>query len=96
MGKSNSLAKNIEFATGLETRATILGSLQSGGTPSCQDRVFASAMGGKAVEIIASGRKNRIVAYVHGGFTDFDMEEGMSMQKVPDAYLAAMSKKLSR
>lgn len=96
VGKSNSLAKNIEFATGLETRATILGSLQSGGTPSCQDRVFASAMGGKAVEIIASGRKNRIVAYVHGGFTDFDMEEGMSMQKVPDAYLAAMSKKLSR
>lgn len=96
VGKSNSLAKNIEFATGLETRATILGNLQSGGTPSCQDRVFASALGGKAIELIAQGFYNRIVAFVHGEFTDFDIEEAMQMSKLPDAYLEEMSKKLTR
>ena len=96
VGKSASLAKNIEFATGLETRATVLGILQCGGTPSCQDRVFASAMGGKAVEVINAGKKNRIVAYQNGEFTDFDMEKAMRLQKFPDAYMAEMSKKLSR
>ena len=96
VGKSASLAKNIEFATGLETRATVLGILQCGGTPSCQDRVFASAMGGKAVEAIYAGKKNRIVAYQNGEFTDFDMEKAMRLHKFPDAYMAEMSKKLSR
>ena len=96
VGKSASLAKNIEFATGLETRATVLGILQCGGTPSCQDRVFASAMGGKAVEVINAGKKNRIVAYQNGEFTDFDMEKAMRLQKFPDAYMAEMSKKLAR
>lgn len=96
VGKSASLAKNIEFATGLETRATVLGILQCGGAPSCQDRVFASAMGGKAVEVINSGGKNRIVAYQNGEFTDFDMEKAMRLNKFPDAYMAEMSKKLSR
>jgi len=96
VGKSASLAKNIQFATGLETRATVLGILQCGGRPSCQDRVFASAMGGKAVEVINSGGKNRIVAYKNGVFTDFDLEKAMKLNKFPDAYMAEMSKKLSR
>jgi 6-phosphofructokinase 1 len=96
VGKSAGLAKNIEFATGLETRATVLGILQCGGAPSCQDRVFASAMGGKAVEIINAGKKNRIVAYKNGEFVDFDLEKALHQQKFPDAYLAEMSKKLSR
>ena len=96
VGKSASLAKNIEFATGLEARATILGCLQSGGMPSCKDRVYASAMGGKAVECIHAGAKNRIVAYVNGAFTDYDIEEAMAMTKVPDAFLNEMSKKLAR
>ena len=96
VGKSSSMAKDIEFATGLETRATILGCLQSGGTPSCKDRVYASAMGGKAVQIINAGGVNRIVAYVDGAFTDFDLEEAMNMTKLPDAYLNEMSKKLAR
>jgi len=96
VGKSASLAKNIQFATGLETRATVLGILQCGGEPSCQDRVYASAMGGKAVEIINAGKTNRIVAYKNGEFTDFDIEKAMHQQKYPDAYLAEMSKKLAR
>ncbi len=96
VGKSGSLAKNIEFATGLETRATILGLIQGGGTPSCQDRVYASAMGGKAVEAINAGSKNRIVAYCNGEFVDFDMEKALRMTKQPDSYMYEMSKKLAR
>ena len=96
VGKSASLAKNIEFATGLETRATILGLIQCGGTPSCQDRVYASAMGGKAVEAINAGARNRIVAYCNGEFVDFDMEKALRMTKQPDSYMYEMSKKLAR
>ena len=53
-------------------------------------------MGGKAVEAIYAGKKNRIVAYQNGEFTDFDMEKAMRLNKFPDAYMAEMSKKLSR
>ncbi len=96
VGKSNSLAKNIEFATGLETRATILGQLQRGGRPTCQDRVFASAMGGKAVEVLSAGLENRIIAYVNGEFVDFDYIEAMKMERMPDSYLIETAKRMSR
>ncbi len=96
VGRSAKLAKNIDFATGLETRATVLGQLQCGGRPSCQDRVYASAMGGMAVELINSGSKNRIVAFSNGKFVDFDLEEALNMERKPDAYLYEMSKKLAR
>lgn len=96
VGKSKSLAKNIEFATGLETRATILGQLQRGGTPSCKDRVYASSMGGKAVEVLRAGGSNRIIAYRNGEFIDCDYEEALSMKKTLDPYMVEMSKKLTR
>ena len=96
VGRSSALAKNIDFATGLETRATILGLIQNGGRPTCQDRVYASAMGGKAVDLINMGAHDRIVAYVNGGFTDFDYNEALSLSKVPDPFMYEMSKKLAR
>lgn len=96
VGRSSSMAKDIDFAAGLETRATVLGLLQYGGTPSCQDRVYASAMGGKAVEAINSGKRNRVVAYCNGEFVDFDFEKAMRMTKKPDPYMNEMSKKLAR
>lgn len=96
VGHSASLAKNIDFATGIETRATILGQLQSGGCPTCLDRVFASAMGGKAVEAVNAGKTNRIVAFCNGEFVDFDLEKAMRMTKKPDKYMYDMSKKLAR
>ena len=50
IGDSMNMAKRIEEATGMETRATILGHMQRGGSPTCKDRVYASIMGAKAVE----------------------------------------------
>ena len=59
IGHSASMARRIEAATGLETRATILGYMQRGGAPTCKDRVYASIMGSKAVELLAEGKTNR-------------------------------------
>ena len=81
IGHSTSMAKRIEQATGIETRATILGHMQRGGSPSCKDRVYASIMGAKAVELLAEGKTMRVVAYKHGDYVDFDIDEALAMKK---------------
>lgn len=81
IGHSSSMAKRIEAATGIETRATILGYMQRGGTPTCKDRVYASIMGAKAAILLASGVSNRLVAYKHGEFVDYDIQEALNMTK---------------
>ena len=80
-GHSGSMAKRIEAATGIETRATILGHMQRGGTPTCKDRVYASIMGARAAELLAEGKSNRLVAYKHGEFVDYDIQEALNMKK---------------
>lgn len=75
------MAKRIEAATGVETRATILGHMQRGGSPTCKDRVYASTMGAKAVDLLLEGKTNRVVGYRHGEFVDFDIDEALAMQK---------------
>ena len=81
IGHSASMAKRIEAATGIETRATILGHMQRGGAPTCKDRVYASIMGAKAVELLCNGKSNRVVGYKHGEFVDFDIQEALNMKK---------------
>ena len=75
IGHSTSMAKRIEAATGIETRATILGHMQRGGSPTCKDRVYASIMGAYAVDLLREGKSNRVVAYKNGKFVDFDIDE---------------------
>lgn len=96
IGDSYEMAKRIEAATGMETRATVIGHIQRGGSPTCKDRVYASAMGAKAVDILTAGGSNRVVAYKHGEYVDFDIEEALRMKKTLDPYLFEMSKKLAR
>ena len=81
IGHSTSMARRIEAATGIETRATIIGHIQRGGTPTCKDRVYASIMGAKAAELLAEGKSNRIIAYRGGQFVDFDIQEALNMKK---------------
>ncbi len=81
VGDSINMAKRIEAATGMETRASILGYMQRGGSPTCKDRVYASIMGAKAVELIAEGKKNRVVGYKNGEYIDFDINEALQMRK---------------
>ena len=87
IGHSTSMAKRIEAATGIETRATILGHMQRGGTPTCKDRMYASIMGAKAAMLLAEGKSNRLVAYKGGQFLDYDIQEALNMKKdIPEEY----------
>ncbi len=96
IGHSTSMARRIEAATGIETRATILGYLQRGGSPTCKDRVYASIMGSKAVLLFDEGKENRLVAYRHGEFVDYDIAEALQMKKELPEEQYEIAKLLSR
>ena len=81
IGDSMNMAKRIEEETGMETRATILGHMQRGGSPTAKDRVYASIMGAMAVDLLLEGKTNRVVGYKHGEYIDFDINEALAMQK---------------
>ena len=89
------MARRIEAATGIETRATILGYMQRGGSPTCKDRYYASIMGAYAADILCAGKTNRVVGYQHGEFLDFDIEEALNMKKNIPEYVFEVSKILS-
>lgn len=84
VGGAIEIAKQIEEKTGIEARATILGHIQRGGSPTVYDRVMASMMGVKAVELIKEGIVNRIVSLKDNKLVDFDINEALEMTKVLD------------
>ena len=86
IGHSTSMARRIEAATGIETRATILGYMQRGGSTTCKDRYYASIMGAYAADILVQGKTNRVVCYQNGKFVDMDIEEALSMSKSISEY----------
>ena len=96
IGHSTSMARRIEAATGMETRATILGHMQRGGSPTCKDRVYASTMGAIAVDLLCEGKSNRLVAYKGGKFVDFDIDEALAMTKDISDYQFNIGRNLSR
>src|SRR5574344_2150362 len=79
IGHSTSMARRIEAATGMETRATILGYMQRGGSPTCKDRFYASMMGAYAADILCAGKSNRVVGVKQGEIRDYDIEEALAM-----------------
>ena len=87
VGKTEELAKYIEEKTGIESRATILGHVQRGGSPTLRDRVVASAMGHHAVELLSNGIGDRVVALQGGNIVDLDITEALNMQRVFDEEL---------
>ena len=80
VGHSHELAKEIEEKTGVESRATVLGHIQRGGSPTLRDRVVASEMGYYAVELLEKGIGNRVVVTKDGKVTDYDILEALSMK----------------
>lgn len=79
------LAKEIENATGIESRATIIGHVQRGGNPSLRDRVVASKMGYAAVQLLNDGIGNRVVALKDNKIVNYDIIEALNMEKTFDA-----------
>lgn len=95
IGDSINMAKRIEEATGIETRASIIGHMQRGGRPTAKDRMYASIMGAKAVDLLLEGKTNRVVAYKNGQFIDYDINEGLAMKKEISQYQLDVAKLLS-
>lgn len=95
VGHVITLAENIQQVTGIETRATILGHVQRGGSPTVRDRVLASEMGYHAVLLLLEGKSNRVVTIQHDHVLDYDIEEALKMKKPFDFDLYQMAHEIS-
>ena len=82
IGGVEAIADRIEQATGIESRATILGHVQRGGSPTVRDRVMASQFGYRAVELLRDGIGNRVVTFRENKIGDQDIYEALAMNKV--------------
>lgn len=81
IGGVEEMAKKIQAATGIDTRPTILGHVQRGGSPTVRDRVLSSRMGSAAVDLLCQGKSNRVVAMQMNTIVDFDIDEALAMKK---------------
>jgi len=95
MTDANELAKEVERRTGVETRATVLGHIQRGGSPSAADRVLASRMGGYALDLILAGEGGRCVGIRNNQLTHFDILEALDLPPTFDEELYKLARKLS-
>ncbi len=96
VGGAVDIAKYIEEKTDIATRATILGHIQRGGSPTIQDRVMGSRMGAAAIEALREGRYNRIIAVQSGKIVDIDIVEALNMKKSMDNDLVELSRILAQ
>lgn len=94
-GGTHELVKAIEEVSGIETRASTLGYIQRGGSPSALDRLLASRMGYYAVELLRKGKHNRVVGIKHNKIIDMDIDEAISMERKFDEKLYEMADVLS-
>ena len=95
IGGVDEMAKRIQEETGVESRATILGHVQRGGSPTVRDRVVGSTMGCKAVELLKQGIGNRVIALQKGELVDYDIFEALNMTKTIDLDLYKLAHEIS-
>lgn len=95
IGGVNEMAKRIQEETGVESRATILGHVQRGGSPTVRDRVVGSTMGCRAVELLKQGIGNRVIALQKGDLVDYDIFEALNMTKTIDLDLYKLAHEIS-
>lgn len=95
VGGVQDISHYIQHRTGIETRATILGHVQRGGSPTLRDRLMATSMGVAAVELLSNGIGNRVIASRDGKIVDFDITEALEMPRVFDKHLYDVAMKVS-
>lgn len=95
VGGANELAKSVEEVTGIEARATILGHIQRGGSPTASDRILASRMGAKAVEVLLEGKSSRVIGVKSGKIVDEDIDEALAIPRTFDEELYRIANALS-
>lgn len=88
-------AKLIERETQLETRVSVLGHIQRGGTPTAFDRVLSSRLGGRAVELLMDGKAGRAVGMEKNQIVDYSFDEVFSMPHNIDESMYRLSQELS-
>ena len=94
-GKALKIAEEIQAKTGLDTRGTVLGHVQRGGSPSMRDRVVAAQMGVHAIELLQAGYYNRVVALKNDAIVDYEIEEALNMKKELDPIMLGVAKVVS-
>jgi 6-phosphofructokinase 1 len=94
-GGAIEIAKTIEEKTGIEARATILGHIQRGGSPTVYDRLMASMMGAKAVELLKDNITNKIISLIDNKVVGIDIDEALKMEKTIDEGLIELSRVLA-
>lgn len=95
IGKVDEISRQIEEATGIETRGTVLGHVQRGGNPSVRDRVVATRMGYRAVELLEQGIGNRVIGIKDSEVVDYDIQEALKMKKTFDMELYRIANEVS-
>ena len=95
VGNAAEIAKDIEHYTGVESRATILGHVQRGGSPTIRDRVAASELGYYAVQLLFEGKGNRVVGIQNNKIVDYDIQEALSMKKPFETELFRIADEIS-
>ena len=95
IGDVDQLARDIEAATGVETRATVLGHVQRGGRPSARDRILASQMGYYAAHLLMNGKTERVVAVNNNNLMDYDIDEALAMKKPFKSKLFRMAEEIN-
>lgn len=81
VGNAYDVSKSIEEKTGIDTRVTILGYIQRGGTPTSYDRIMASEMGNKAIELLKEGKSGRVLGIKCNQIIDMDISEALEIKK---------------
>ncbi len=95
VGGVDGLAKSIQEQTGIESRATVLGHVQRGGSPTLRDRVVASEMGNRAVELLKADKENRVIVMQNSKIIDLDITEALQMTRKFDVDLYRVAHKIS-
>lgn len=95
VGKPYDLAESIQKSTGMETRVSVMGHLQRGGTPTAYDRLLASRFGARAVELLMAGEKGRAIGIRGGKIIDMDINEALDLEKTVDTDLYELARVLS-
>ena len=96
VGGASELAKYIENETKIEARATVLGHVQRGGSPSAFDRVLASRMGSKAIELLMEGKTSKVVGIKDNEIFDQDIDEALALDRRFDKELYRISEEISK
>ena len=84
VGSGVEIGRKIHEFTGQETRVTVLGYIQRGGSPTAFDRVLAAQMGAKAVDLLLAGEKGQMVASQNNGIVGIPLDEAFIQKHQPD------------